>query len=102
MILPVLLTEGVNRGRLTMSDVVRLTSYNAARLFGLYPKKGALEAGSVAALVILYTHIAVQGALPPHHSAGGFRPVARLRVQGSAATSLDQHHTVITTRESVS
>ena len=39
MILPVLLTEGVNRGRLTMSDVVRLTSYRAARLFGLYPRR---------------------------------------------------------------
>lgn len=53
MILPVLLTEGVGRGRLTLGQVVALTSYNAARLFGLYPRKGALEPGSDADLVIV-------------------------------------------------
>ena len=53
MILPVLLTEGVLRGRLAIEELVRLTSYNAARLFGLYPRKGALEVGSDADLVIV-------------------------------------------------
>ena len=55
MILPVLLTEGVNRGRLTMPDVVRADVVQRARLFGLYPRKGALEAGSDADLVIVDT-----------------------------------------------
>lgn len=53
MILPVLLTEGVHRGRLPLPRVVELTSYGAARLFGLYPRKGALEPGSDADLVIV-------------------------------------------------
>ena len=46
------LTE-VNRGRLTMEQLVRLTSYNPARTFGLYPKKGVIQVGSDADLVIV-------------------------------------------------
>jgi len=53
MILPTLLDGGVQRGRLTIQRVVELTSYTAARLFGLYPRKGALEVGSDADLVVV-------------------------------------------------
>lgn len=46
------LTE-VNRGRLTLDEVVRLTSYNPARRFGVYPRKGVIQVGSDADLVIV-------------------------------------------------
>lgn len=45
-ILPVLLSEGVHRRGLPLSKVVALTSYNPARIFGLYPRKGTLLPGS--------------------------------------------------------
>ncbi len=44
-IAPVLL-NGVNEGRITLEKVVELTSYNASRLYRLYPKKGILQPGS--------------------------------------------------------
>ncbi len=81
MILPVLLTEGVNRGRLTMPDVVRLTSFNAARLFGLYPRKGALEAGSDADLVVKVD-------LPALNSGVDFSPYEGYVARGWAATTI--------------
>ncbi len=50
--LPVLWTAAVNSGRLTLQQFVRLTAVNPAKIFGLYPKKGCLKAGSDADLAI--------------------------------------------------
>jgi len=43
--LPLLLTE-VARKRLTLEDLVRLCSTNAAKIFGIYPVKGEIAEGS--------------------------------------------------------
>lgn len=51
--LPVVLTEGVLAGRITIEKVDETMSFNPARLFGLYPKKGALQVGCDADLVIV-------------------------------------------------
>lgn len=52
-LLPVLLTEGVHRGRLTLQRLVQMCCENPARAFGIYPKKGALGIGSDADLVVV-------------------------------------------------
>jgi len=44
--------EGVNRGRIHPSKLVQVLAENPAKIFGLYPKKGTLEKGSDADLVI--------------------------------------------------
>jgi dihydropyrimidinase len=50
--LPLLWTYGVRAGRITPHQFVALTSTNPAKIFGLYPRKGALLPGSDADLVI--------------------------------------------------
>ena len=50
--LPVLWTYGVRAGRITANQFVALTSTNPAKIFGLFPRKGALLPGSDADLVI--------------------------------------------------
>jgi dihydropyrimidinase len=50
--LPMLMTEGVLKDRISLERFVALTSTNAARLFGLYPRKGTLAVGSDADLAI--------------------------------------------------
>src|SRR5574339_950041 len=50
--LPVLWTTGVNSGKITANQFVAYNSTNPARIFGLYPRKGALLPGSDADIVI--------------------------------------------------
>jgi dihydropyrimidinase len=50
--LPVLWTRAVRSGLISPERFVALTSSNPARIFGLYPRKGALEPGSDADLVV--------------------------------------------------
>ena len=52
-LLTVMLSAGVATGRLNMCQLGRVTSENTAKAFGLYPRKGALQAGSDADLVIV-------------------------------------------------
>jgi dihydropyrimidinase len=52
LLLPMLYSEGVRRGRLSLSRLIELTSANAARLFGLFPRKGTLSIGSDADVVV--------------------------------------------------
>ncbi len=50
--LPILFSEGVSKGRISLERFVQLTSSNPARLFGLYPRKGTIAPGSDADLVL--------------------------------------------------
>jgi dihydropyrimidinase len=50
--LPVLWTYGVGSGRISANQFVALTSTNPAKIFGMYPRKGALLPGSDADIVI--------------------------------------------------
>lgn len=50
--LPLLYSEGVLSGRMTLNRFVELTSTNPAKAYGLHPRKGTIAVGSDADLVI--------------------------------------------------
>lgn len=50
--LPILWTKAVNTAMISAQKFVALTSTNPAKIFGMYPKKGAIQPGSDADLVI--------------------------------------------------
>ncbi|WP_010259937.1 dihydropyrimidinase [Treponema primitia] len=51
--LPILLSEGVNKGRLSINQVCALTSTNIAKIYGCFPQKGLIAPGSDADIVIV-------------------------------------------------
>jgi len=51
--LPVMMSEGVNRNRISMERLVEVCCANNARRWGLYPRKGALVEGSDADMVVV-------------------------------------------------
>ena len=51
-LMPMLYSEGVAAGRISLDQFVALTSANAARIFGLYPRKGAIAVGSDADIAL--------------------------------------------------
>ena len=50
--LPILFSEGVGKGRISLEQFVQLSASNPARLFGLYPRKGTIAPGADADLVV--------------------------------------------------
>jgi dihydropyrimidinase len=52
VMLPLLWSEGVSKGRFSRQRFVALSSTNAARMLGLYPRKGTIAVGADADLVL--------------------------------------------------
>ena len=53
MILRVLLSEGMNKGRISLDRILQAGARNPAKIFGLYPKKGTIMVDSDADLVLV-------------------------------------------------
>ncbi|MDR1977203.1 MAG: dihydropyrimidinase [Synergistaceae bacterium] len=53
LMLPLAYSEGVMKGRFSLSDLAELTSAAAARLYGLYPRKGSLMPGADADVAVV-------------------------------------------------
>ena len=51
--LPLVLSEGVNEGRIPLERAVAITSTNTAKAWNLYPKKGAIQTGTDADLTVV-------------------------------------------------
>jgi dihydropyrimidinase len=51
--LPLLFSEGVGKGRITVNELARITSLGPAQVHGLFPRKGILAPGSDADIVLL-------------------------------------------------
>lgn len=51
--LPLMFDEGINKGRIDLVTLAKVLCENAAKLYGLYPKKGALTIGADADVVVI-------------------------------------------------
>lgn len=51
--IPLMFSEGVMNGRISVNKFVEVCSTNPVKLFGLYPKKGTIQVGSDGDLVVI-------------------------------------------------
>jgi dihydropyrimidinase len=101
-LLPVMLSAGLASGRLDIEALVRLACANTAKVFGLYPRKGAIQAGSDADLVIVDPTI--EGAIGPgfyHGVAHEWSPFFGFPIRGLARLTMVRGTVVMEDRELV-
>lgn len=79
---------GVNTGRLTPSEFVRVTSANAAQIFNMYPRKGVIAVGSDADIVVWDPEGTRTISAKTQHARGGFNVFEGRTVRGIPSTTL--------------
>ncbi len=88
-----LYTCGVKRGRLDMDRFVDAASTRAAKLFGIYPRKGTIAVGSDADLVIYDTNFRGVVSAKTHHVNNDY--------SGFEGTAIEGRPSVVTVRGKV-
>lgn len=81
-LLPLIYTYGMAAGRLTLPQLVALLSANPARIWGLWPRKGALLPGSDADIVLYDPRPEGTIRAADLHHLAGYTPYEGMRVQG--------------------
>ncbi len=87
--------HGVNKGQLSLSRFVELTSTAPARIFGMYPKKGEIAAGSDADLVLWDPTEEMTISAATHHMRVDYSMFEGFRVRGNARTVLSRGEVIV-------
>ena len=93
--LPLLYTEGVGAGRITLEQMVAVACENPARLFGIYPRKGTLAPGSDADLSVWDPDREVEVRWTALHDRVGYTPYEGRRLRGYPETVLRRGEVVV-------
>jgi dihydropyrimidinase len=83
-----LYSEGVGKGRISLNKFVELSSTAAARIFGMFPKKGTIAVGSDADLVIFDPNVKHTISAKTHHQNCDYSAYEGWEVQGKCRTVL--------------
>lgn len=86
---------GVRAGRITLTRFVELTSTSPAKIFGLFPRKGTIAAGSDADLVVFDPHKRTVLSAKTHHMRVDYNPYEGREVAGVADTVLSRGHVIV-------
>lgn len=95
----VLWDSGVETGRLTPNEFVAVTSANAAKIFNIYPRKGAISVGSDADIVVWDPNGQRTISAKTHHQNVDFNIFEGRTVKGIAVHTLSRGELVWTQGE---
>ena len=86
----ILFSEGVMKERITLNQFVDMTSTRAAKLFGLFPKKGTIAVGSDADIVIFDPKVERTISADTHHMAVDYNAFEGMEITGEPVSVLSQ------------
>lgn len=93
--LALLYSEGVRKGRIDIHQFVALTSTNAAKIYGLHPRKGTIAVGSDADIAIWDPQHEFVVDHDMLHDNAGYTPYAGRRITGWPSMVLSRGRVVI-------
>ncbi|MEZ5757646.1 MAG: dihydropyrimidinase [Emcibacteraceae bacterium] len=97
--MPLLFSEGVNKGRMNIHRFVEVTSTNAAKTYGLYPQKGTIAIGSDADLAIWDPEKQVKISASSIHDNMDYTPYEGMIATGWPTTVISRGRIVIENEE---
>jgi dihydropyrimidinase len=93
--MPLLFSEGVGKGRIDLPTFVALTATNAARIYGLYPRKGTIAVGADADIVIWDDQRELTISNDMLHHNVDYTPYEGMRLKGWPRTVLSRGEVVV-------
>jgi len=90
---------GVHKGRFSVSRWIDMVSTNPAKMFGLYPKKGVLEVGSDADVVIWNPQAEHTISAASHHMRVDYSMFEGMTVCGKADTVISRGEIIVEENE---
>ncbi len=93
--LPLVFSEGVNGGRIDIHRFVAVSATNAARIYGLYPRKGTIAVGSDADLAIWDPGKRVRIGVDMLHESLDYTPYEGFEVEGWPVTVISRGEVVV-------
>ncbi len=86
--LELLYSEGVHQGRISLNKFVEMSSTAAAKIFGLFPRKGTIAIGSDADIVIFDPDVKHTLSAETHHMNCDYSAYEGWQVQGKTRTTI--------------
>src|SRR5712691_7234282 len=93
--LPILFSEGVVRGRISLNQFVALTATNHAKMYGLHPKKGTIAVGADADIALWDPERVVTVTADMLHDNVGYTPYEGKQLIGWPVTVISRGRIVV-------
>ena len=93
--MPLMFSEGVQKGRIALERLVELCCTNPARIYGLHPKKGTIAIGADADLAVWDPERKVEVTDQLTHDAVDYCPYAGMVLQGWPVTVFSRGEVIV-------
>lgn len=90
VLLPLMLTEGVNKGRLALEKMVDVLCTRPAQIFGFYPRKGVIREGADADLIMVDLQQKITVSAEKLHHKVKWSPYEGMKLKGAPTMTISR------------